>query len=224
MVEGHANSLTLDYSQYTDIHHASVTVVDFVGIDPSMNGLNLAGSNAATGPYTAIAIANPRLRRSRLQAPIAGGGCMSWACNATGNFCPGGTICTPTGDACCAPDGYATGNAINLGFVDGVQISGAQITGPWGVGVHFQGGAFGSVTPTSYEIDVDRAIIEGVDTAFAFALNGASFNRSTTRGVVVRKANATASGPGRAAAIARKSTLFAELREYEVRNPIGSSS
>ena len=50
-VEGHANSLALDYSQYTDSAHGSVTVTDFTGVNPSMNGLNLAGSNSAHGPY-----------------------------------------------------------------------------------------------------------------------------------------------------------------------------
>eukprot|EP01044_Picomonas_judraskeda_P003328 COSAG03_NODE_272_length_9583_cov_5.194538_6_plen_184_part_00 len=42
--EGHMNSLTIDYSQYTDHPHSEIIVSNLIGVDPVANGINLWGS------------------------------------------------------------------------------------------------------------------------------------------------------------------------------------
>jgi hypothetical protein len=219
-VEGHANSLTLDYSQYTDSTHGSITVTDFTGVNPSLNGLNLAGSNCAHGPYRGISIANAILRRTT-PPPYATGQCVPWPCNVTGNPCPGGTLCTARGDACCAPEKYGTGNAVAIGWLDRVRLSGVEITGTWGVGVHFAGPALGLPTPNDYEVDFDGIVLDGVDTAFAFASAEEAFTRSAIMGAVVRNASQTLAGPGKDAVLASKERWFHNLREYNCTHPLG---
>lgn len=212
LVEGHANSLTLDYSQYIGSSHGSVTVTDFTGVNPSMNGLNLAGSNSATGPYRGIAVTNVVLRRTTAP-PYSPGECLSWQCNITGNPCPGGTVCTD-GNTCCSPHEYATGNAVAIGWLDLVRLNGVEIMGGWGVGVHFVGPALGLPAPNDYEVDVAEIVLDGVDTAFAFASTEAAYTRSTISKAVVRNASRTLAGPGKGAVLASKARWLDDLREY----------
>ena len=53
-VEGHANSLTLDYSQYTNENHKSITITDFIGVNPMMNTewLELGGIELTARPIS----------------------------------------------------------------------------------------------------------------------------------------------------------------------------
>jgi hypothetical protein len=218
-VEGHANSLTLDYSQYTGSAHGSITVTDFTGVNPSMNGLNLAGSNSPnTGPYRGVTITNAMLRRTT-PPPYAAGECKPWPCNVTGNPCPGGTVCTASGDTCCTPDGYASGNAVAIGWLDRARLSNVEVSGAWGVGVHFAGSALGLPAPNDYEVDVDGIVLDGVGTAFAFASAGAAYTRSSISGAVVRNASRTLAGPGKGAVLASRERWLGDLREYNVSHP-----
>eukprot|EP01043_Picozoa_sp_COSAG02_P035854 COSAG02_NODE_2593_length_8463_cov_4.133309_6_plen_442_part_00 len=50
--EGHMNSLSIDYSQYTDHTHAEIIVSNLIGIDPVANGINLWGSGWPPPPGT----------------------------------------------------------------------------------------------------------------------------------------------------------------------------
>lgn len=61
--EGHSNTVTMDYSQYTDHPHSTVIITNIIGLDPVNNGLNIWGSGYPGEPweptYTKITIANP---------------------------------------------------------------------------------------------------------------------------------------------------------------------
>jgi hypothetical protein len=76
--EGHSNSLTIDYSQYTDATHSEIIVANLIGVNPVNNGLNLWGSGfpAAAGapPYSRISIVSPILtqRNTTKRRGIAG--------------------------------------------------------------------------------------------------------------------------------------------------------
>ena len=103
--------------------------------------------------YRGVAITNAILRRST-PPPYARDDRMPWQCNITGNPCPGGTVCTASGDTCRSPAQYGTGNAVALGWLDRVRLSGVEITGGWGVGVHFAAPALGLSAPNDYEVCV----------------------------------------------------------------------
>ena len=100
--EGHSNSLTIDYSQYTDHPHAEIIVSNFIGVDPVNNGINLWGSGfPALGvpPYSRLSIVSPILTQR----------------NTTQNRGVAGAYL-------CYADGVTISNALITGFQIGVDL------------------------------------------------------------------------------------------------------
>ena len=101
--EGHMNSLTIDYSQYTDHPHSEIIVSNLIGVDPVANGINLWGSGfpaAGVPPYSRISIVSPILTQ-RKPIPSRRGLAGAYLCYA---------------------DGVVISNALITGFEVGVDL------------------------------------------------------------------------------------------------------
>ena len=106
--EGHMNSITIDYSQYTDHPHSEIIVSNFIGIDPVQNGINLWGSGlpaAGVPPYSRISIRSPILTQRRTTYPTRRGLAGVYLCYA---------------------DGVVISDALITGFLVGVDLDTAS--------------------------------------------------------------------------------------------------
>ena len=129
LCEGHMNSLTIDYSQYTDHPHSEIIVSNFIGLDPVNNGLNLWGSGfPAPGdpPYSRISLLSPIFtqRNTTKRRGIAG----AYLCYA---------------------DGVTISNAMITGFQVGVDLDSGLHPTPYSL--NYQGGHIRDVT-TAFQI------------------------------------------------------------------------